>query len=392
MRRGRTWRRSQAISYGSLMGARGNSGVILSQILRGLAEAVQGRGRDRRATPRRRADRRRRRRLPGGADAGRRHHPDRGAGGRGREPPTAAAARPRWSSASRPPGRGGRGASADPRACCPCSRRPGWSTPAGPGLVLLLDAFLHVADGRALPDAPPATAPMSQRGRPPTGHAPGETEWRPALRGDVSPGGARRPGPAVPARSGPGSATRSSSSAATACGTATSTPTTSAPPSRPPSKPAGPARSGSPTCASRSKRSAGCATPPGPAPGRAAREAGVVLGRRRVHRRRDPPHLPLPRRPPRGERRPDHEPLHRRPPRGDRRAPERPGGHPAQQQEHRPRRRAGRPARPSKPVGSCLPGGSRRASPPCSSTTLKATPTPTWPSWPTARPGWSPAR
>ena len=32
-----------AISYGSLMGARGNSGVILSQILRGLAEAVRDR-------------------------------------------------------------------------------------------------------------------------------------------------------------------------------------------------------------------------------------------------------------------------------------------------------------------------------------------------------------
>ncbi|MST35351.1 DAK2 domain-containing protein, partial [Acidimicrobiaceae bacterium USS-CC1] len=32
---------AQAISHGSLMGARGNSGVILSQILRGLAEAVR---------------------------------------------------------------------------------------------------------------------------------------------------------------------------------------------------------------------------------------------------------------------------------------------------------------------------------------------------------------
>src|SRR5216683_2247992 len=31
----------QAISHGSLMGARGNSGVILSQILRGLAEAFR---------------------------------------------------------------------------------------------------------------------------------------------------------------------------------------------------------------------------------------------------------------------------------------------------------------------------------------------------------------
>ena len=31
----------KAISHGSLMGARGNSGVILSQILRGLAEVVR---------------------------------------------------------------------------------------------------------------------------------------------------------------------------------------------------------------------------------------------------------------------------------------------------------------------------------------------------------------
>ena len=33
-----------AISHGSLMGARGNSGVILSQILRGLADAVAAAG------------------------------------------------------------------------------------------------------------------------------------------------------------------------------------------------------------------------------------------------------------------------------------------------------------------------------------------------------------
>lgn len=34
-----------AISFGALMGARGNSGVILSQIFRGMSEAVKGRGR-----------------------------------------------------------------------------------------------------------------------------------------------------------------------------------------------------------------------------------------------------------------------------------------------------------------------------------------------------------
>ena len=31
-----------AVAHGSLMGARGNSGVILSQILRGLAETFRG--------------------------------------------------------------------------------------------------------------------------------------------------------------------------------------------------------------------------------------------------------------------------------------------------------------------------------------------------------------
>src|SRR5213592_2951185 len=32
----------KAISHGSLMGARGNSGVILSQVLRGMTEALKG--------------------------------------------------------------------------------------------------------------------------------------------------------------------------------------------------------------------------------------------------------------------------------------------------------------------------------------------------------------
>lgn len=35
---------ARALAYGSLLGARGNSGVILSQILRGFAEALKGKG------------------------------------------------------------------------------------------------------------------------------------------------------------------------------------------------------------------------------------------------------------------------------------------------------------------------------------------------------------
>ena len=70
-------------SHGSLMGARGNSGVILSQILRGLADtfarARRGRGADVVAG----AAPRRRRRVPGGAAPGRGHDPHR----RPRAPP-----------------------------------------------------------------------------------------------------------------------------------------------------------------------------------------------------------------------------------------------------------------------------------------------------------------
>ena len=36
---------ARALSYGSLLGARGNSGVILSQILKGFAESIRHNGR-----------------------------------------------------------------------------------------------------------------------------------------------------------------------------------------------------------------------------------------------------------------------------------------------------------------------------------------------------------
>ena len=45
-----------AISHGSLMGARGNSGVILSQILRGMTSTLKGHRRGRRGPVRRRSD------------------------------------------------------------------------------------------------------------------------------------------------------------------------------------------------------------------------------------------------------------------------------------------------------------------------------------------------
>ena len=67
-----------AISHGSLMGARGNSGVILSQILRGLAgDAAATPPRRTGADGRRGADGRVGRRVPGGAEADRGHDPHR---------------------------------------------------------------------------------------------------------------------------------------------------------------------------------------------------------------------------------------------------------------------------------------------------------------------------
>ena len=245
------------------MGARGNSGVILSQILRGP------RRRRSRAPPgwtRRRARRRPGRAADGAYQAvqqpGRGHHPDRGTGRRRRRPRELAGGRPGRRARGGPAGAaealartpellpvlkaagvvdsGGAGLPAAPRRLPPCRRRP---APAGP----------------------PATgAPVrGQVDRRPAEDRPGRgaSAGRAALRGHVPPRGARRVHPAVPRGVGRDWATRSWSSAGTACGTATSTPTTSAPPSRPRSKPAGPAASGCPTCGRRSRRSAGSARP-----------------------------------------------------------------------------------------------------------------------------------
>ena len=60
----------KAVSHGSLMGARGNSGVILSQILRGLADTFASVDTASAADVVERSAARRRRRLPGGAAPG----------------------------------------------------------------------------------------------------------------------------------------------------------------------------------------------------------------------------------------------------------------------------------------------------------------------------------
>ena len=239
-----------AISKGSLMGARGNSGVILSQVLRGLVSRDRRERRGRRARPGPGDAGRHRRRLPGGHAAGRGHDPHRrarghrgGRGARGRRcrrrlVAVLEAARTRGRGVARadarpPPGprRGRRG------------RRRRRRVPAA--------ARLDAARGRRPPDA---RARRSGRGRcaptPTSCTRPSTTRTTAcptcATRSCTSSRRTTRPSP--PSRTcGRASATRSWSWAATASGTATSTPTTSAPPSRRPSTAGVPGRSGSPT-------------------------------------------------------------------------------------------------------------------------------------------------
>ena len=136
----------------SLMGARGNSGVILCQLLRGLTGAGRGRGggvgpdAPRGASPPASGP-------PGRAATGRGHDPHRGRRRRRR----GAAQRPRPGRASRGAARrGGRGPGPYARAAArPGPGRRGRRRRAG--YLLLLDAFLLVLDGRPLP--PPRASP-----------------------------------------------------------------------------------------------------------------------------------------------------------------------------------------------------------------------------------------
>ena len=171
---------ADAISYGSLMGARGNSGVILSQILRGLAEAAKPRthleapdlvqGLRRAAEGayaavqnpvegtiltviRAAADGAAAANcVPGG------EHPDgesgvAGRGGRLLSVLEAARATAGETLARTP-------------EMLPVLAAAGVVDSGGTGLMLLLDAFLHVADGRPLPEPPTVpSAPTEQASR-----------------------------------------------------------------------------------------------------------------------------------------------------------------------------------------------------------------------------------
>ena len=238
------------------MGARGNSGVILSQILRGLADECR--------------DARRRRRAPS-CVTGFRHAADAAYEAVMRpvegtiltvvrsiaEAVEALDATRRSSTLLETRRRRPRATRSRARpTSCRCCATPAWSTRAA--------RASRCCSTRCSKWSTAARSPSpSSSTRPPTVAA--------HLAGDDDVSGLRyevmylldAPDDTMPgfrdawARS----ATRSSSSAATASGTATSTPTTSAPRSRPASTRAARTRSASPTSWSRSKKSAGCARP-----------------------------------------------------------------------------------------------------------------------------------
>ena len=237
----------RAIGHGSLMGARGNSGVILSQLLRGMCERMGGAGEAGVDGPVL-ADA-----LAHAADLARRAvvRPVEGtiltvasAAAEGAAEVPAGAGR-RWSAwwrrrtARRPmPWRG------RPR-CWRCWPRPAWSMRVAPGSCSCSMPAGRSSTGRTSCPEPSAAPAGRSRGagrtneadegahdvgdlatRSCTSSTPRTTPWRTSRR------------------CGPESGTRSSSSAGTGCGTATSTPTTSGPRSRRAWTPGAPSGSG----------------------------------------------------------------------------------------------------------------------------------------------------
>jgi DAK2 domain fusion protein YloV len=151
---------AKAISHGSLMGARGNSGVILSQILRGFAEAF-------RANP------------DGGADAvidglDRATSGAYGAVMRPVEGTILSVTKAAWLAAAGAAGRplvetletaraeAGLALDRTPDQL-PVLKEAGVVDAGGAGFVLLLDALLHVVDGRPLPEPALVTAATPAR-------------------------------------------------------------------------------------------------------------------------------------------------------------------------------------------------------------------------------------
>jgi hypothetical protein len=165
---------AQAISYGSLMGARGNSGVILAQILRGLAETV------------RHADG-----LDGPALAGGLVRAADGAYSAVQNPVEGTILTVARGAADAAAGLGHGAGLVEVLEAAQCGARDALArTPdllavlktagvvdsGGTGLVLLLDAFLAVTTGRPLPQPPEisAAANLADPTMELTGHAGGE--------------------------------------------------------------------------------------------------------------------------------------------------------------------------------------------------------------------------
>ena len=159
----------KAIAHGSLMGARGNSGVILSQLLRGLAGERLAAADE--AGPTELADA-----LAHASELARQAvlRPVEGTiltvaarrrGGRRPGPrgaPSSRCSTRRARAPARP--------SSAPPSMLPALKRAGVVDAGGAGLVLLFDALLGVVDGRVLPPPEPAatagTGATGWRGRP----------------------------------------------------------------------------------------------------------------------------------------------------------------------------------------------------------------------------------
>ena len=175
----------RAAAHGSLMGARGNSGVILSQIFRGFAQGVGGSGPAGRGRRRRLPQRGGPGRLQGGDEADRGDHPHRGARGRRGRPARRGHQLRHPRRARRDGARGAQRRRADHRPAGRAARgRGGRRGRVRPG------GDLRGADpggrrvGRGGPAAPPGA-------RAPQWRAPGATAGR--SRGDA-PGGCGGPG------------------------------------------------------------------------------------------------------------------------------------------------------------------------------------------------------
>ena len=148
----------KAISHGSLMGARGNSGVILSQVLRGLCARLDDAECGRRRLGGGGPGRGQHRRLLGGDASGGGHHPHRGAGGvgggGGRASEAGGAGEKRLVDVLDAAARSARDSLARTPDLLPVLKEAGVVDAGGAGFVLFLDALLQVVDGRPVPEAP----------------------------------------------------------------------------------------------------------------------------------------------------------------------------------------------------------------------------------------------